>query len=135
MMRPTSNSVLSLRIAIGKFLLTLLGFAVGASIGKEGPTVQIGCAAMNICGRMGLQRSHALQRLLILAGGAAGITCAFNAPIAGIIFAIEEMAGSFDAEQVRSIILAGFASGVTLLIRARLPALFRRSRMPICRSA
>lgn len=110
------DSVLSLRIAVGKFLLTLVGFACGASIGKEGPTVQIGCAAMNICGRMGLQRSHSLQRLLILAGGAAGICCAFNAPIAGIIFAIEEMASSFDDRQVRSIILAAFASGVTLLV-------------------
>ncbi len=110
------DSVLSLRIAVGKFLLTLLGFLVGASIGKEGPTVQIGCAAMNICGRIGLQRTHALQRLLILAGGAAGITCAFNAPIAGIVFAIEEMARSFVEEQSRSIILAAFASGVTLLI-------------------
>lgn len=109
------DSVLSLRIAVGKFLLTLVGFASGASIGKEGPTVQIGCAVMNICGRMGLERTRALQRLLILAGGAAGITCAFNAPIAGIIFAIEEMAGSFDDRQVRSIILAAFASGVTLL--------------------
>lgn len=110
------DSVLSVRIALGKFLLTLLGFVVGASIGKEGPTVQIGCVAMNVCGRMGLQRSHALQRLLILAGGAAGITCAFNAPIAGIVFAIEEMAASFDSAQSRAIILAGFASGVTLLI-------------------
>jgi H+/Cl- antiporter ClcA len=110
------DSVLSLRIAIGKFLLTLLGFLVGASIGKEGPTVQIGCAAMNICGRIGLQRTHALQRVLILAGGAAGITCAFNAPIAGIVFAIEEMARSFDEEQSRAIIVAAFASGVTLLI-------------------
>jgi H+/Cl- antiporter ClcA len=110
------DSVLSLRIAAGKFLLTLLGFAVGASIGKEGPTVQIGCAAMNLCGRIGLERSHALQRLLILAGGAAGITCAFNAPIAGIVFAIEEMARSFDDRQVRSIILAAFASGVTLFL-------------------
>ncbi len=110
------DAVLSLRIATGKFLLTLLGFMVGASIGKEGPTVQIGCAVMNICGRMGLERSHALQRLLILAGGAAGITCAFNAPIAGIIFAIEEMARSFDDRQVRSIILAAFVSGVTLFL-------------------
>lgn len=110
------DSVLSLRIAVGKFLLTLVGFAAGASIGKEGPTVQIGCAAMNICGRMGLERTHALQRLLILAGGAAGITCAFNAPIAGIIFAIEEMARSFDDRQARAIILAAFASGVTLLM-------------------
>ncbi|HQU12219.1 MAG TPA: chloride channel protein [Acidiphilium sp.] len=109
------DSVLSLRIAVGKFLLTLIGFASGASIGKEGPTVQIGCAAMNICGRMGLERTHALQRLLILAGGAAGITCAFNAPLAGIVFAIEEMARSFDDRQVRSIILAAFASGITLM--------------------
>lgn len=110
------DSVLSPRIALGKFLLTLLGFAAGASIGKEGPTVQIGCAVMNICGRIGLERTHALQRLLILAGGAAGITCAFNAPVAGIAFAIEEMARSFDDRQVRAIILAAFASGVTLLI-------------------
>lgn len=117
MQNPTDvDTVLSLRIAVGKFLLTLAGFAAGASIGKEGPTVQIGCAAMNICGRLGLERSHALQRLLILAGGAAGITCAFNAPIAGILFAIEEMAGSFDDRLARSIILAAFASGITLLL-------------------
>lgn len=109
------DTVLSLRIAIGKFLLTLLGFLVGASIGKEGPTVQIGCAAMNICGRIGLRRTLALQRVLILAGAAAGITCAFNAPIAGIVFAIEEMARSFNEAQARTIILAAFASGVTLL--------------------
>ncbi|MDE2517687.1 MAG: chloride channel protein [Rhodospirillales bacterium] len=110
-----ADTVLSLRIAVGKFLLTLGGFAVGASIGKEGPTVQIGCAVMNLCGRLGLERTHALQRLLILAGGAAGITCAFNAPVAGILFAIEEMAGSFEHREVRAIILAAFASGITLL--------------------
>lgn len=137
------DSVLSLRIAVGKFLLTLLGFLVGASIGKEGPTVQIGCAAMNICGRIGLQRTPALQRLLILAGGAAGITCAFNAPIAGIVFAFEEMARSFDEEQSRSIILAAFASGVTLLIvlgyepyfgvsRAGLPLSWMWLLVPLC---
>lgn len=117
MENPTDvDTVLSVRIAVGKFLLTLAGFAAGASIGKEGPTVQIGCVVMNIFGRFGLERSHALQRLLILAGGAAGITCAFNAPVAGILFAIEEMAGSFDDRLARSIILAAFASGITLLL-------------------
>lgn len=110
------DQVLSLRIAVGKFFLTLMGFAVGASIGKEGPTVQIGCAVMNFCGRIGLERTHALQRLLILAGGAAGITCAFNAPLAGVIFAIEEMARHFNDRQLRSIIFAAAASGVTLLL-------------------
>jgi len=137
------DSVLSLRIAVGKFLLTLLGFLVGASIGKEGPTVQIGCAAMNICGRIGLRRTHALQRILILAGGAAGITCAFNAPIAGVVFAIEEMARSFNEEQSRAIILAAFASGVTLLVvlgyqpyfgvsRAELPLSWIWLLVPLC---
>ncbi len=110
------DTVLSLRIAVGKFLLTLAGFAVGASIGKEGPTVQISCAVMNVCGRLGLERSLLLQRLLILAGGAAGITCAFNAPVAGVLFAIEEMAGSFSSREARSIILAAFGSGITLLL-------------------
>jgi H+/Cl- antiporter ClcA len=123
------DSVLSLRIAVGKFLLTLMGFAVGASIGKEGPTVQIGCAVMNICGRIGLERSQALQRLLILAGGAAGITCAFNAPIAGVVFAIEEMARNFDDRQVRSIIFAASAR-----LRARIAAPWR-DKPVLCRSA
>ncbi len=106
--------VLSPRIALGKFLLTMAGFAVGASIGKEGPTVQIGCTVMNFLGRMGLARSRALERLLIMAGAAAGITCAFNAPIAGVIFVIEEMAQGVDGAMLRSIILAAFVSGITL---------------------
>ena len=50
-----------------KILLTLFGFAVGTSIGKEVPIVQIGCTVMNILGRFGLERSHSLQCLLILA--------------------------------------------------------------------
>jgi H+/Cl- antiporter ClcA len=108
------DSVLSPRIALGKFLLTLAGFAVGGSIGKEGPTVQIGCTIMNFCGRIGLERTRALERLLIMAGGAAGITCAFNAPIAGVVFAIEEMSHGIDEAMLRSIILAAFVSGVTL---------------------
>ncbi len=112
--RDDVDRVLSWRVALGKFLLTLAGFAVGASIGKEGPTVQIGCTVMNIFGRIGLERTRALERLLIMAGGAAGITCAFNAPIAGVVFAIEEMSHGLDAAMLRSIILAAFVSGITL---------------------
>jgi H+/Cl- antiporter ClcA len=108
------DAVLSPRIALGKFLLTLLGFAAGASIGKEGPTVQIACTVMNWFGRIGLERTKALERLLIMAGGAAGITCAFNAPIAGVVFAIEEMSHGIDEGMLRSIILAAFVAGVTL---------------------
>lgn len=87
-----ARTMLSWRIAIGKVLLTLAGFACGASIGKEGPTVQIGCSVMYGVGRLGLKPSHELLRLLVLAGGAAGIASAFNTPVAGAVFAIEEMA-------------------------------------------
>jgi len=87
-----ADTMLSWRIAVGKFLLTLAGFVCGASIGKEGPTVQISCSVMNSVGRWGLKPSHGLLRLLVLCGGAAGIASAFNTPIAGAVFAIEEMA-------------------------------------------
>ncbi|MDA8050563.1 MAG: chloride channel protein, partial [Rhodospirillales bacterium] len=51
------DRLLSWRIAIGKLSLTLAGFLCGASIGKEGPIVQIGCSVMNNVGRMGLPRT------------------------------------------------------------------------------
>ena len=67
------NSVLSLRIAVGKVVLTLLGLACGASIGREGPTVQVGASIMNgLAGLLRLPRIES-QRALVLAGGAAGI--------------------------------------------------------------
>ena len=73
-MRPgqPSRRVLSLRIAVGKFVLTLLGLLCGASIGREGPTVQVGAAIMHASAGCCACRAPALQRALVLAGGAAG---------------------------------------------------------------
>ncbi|PRC91104.1 chloride channel protein [Solimicrobium silvestre] len=83
--------LLSWRIAIGKALLTLGGIGLGASIGREGPTIQIGAAVMNSFHGRGPFQSVESRRILILAGGAAGIAAAFNTPLAGIMFAIEEL--------------------------------------------
>ncbi len=111
-----ANTMLSWRIAIGKTLLTLAGFAVGASIGKEGPTVQIGCSVMNGLGGLGLKPSRELLRLLVLAGGAAGIASAFNTPIAGAVFAIEEMAHyHVDAGIGRRLLVVTALSGMAML--------------------
>ena len=67
--RPRLERLLSLRIAFGKIALTLLGLLVGASIGREGPTVQIGASMLVwLSYRTGMGR----QKGLILAGGAAG---------------------------------------------------------------
>ncbi len=83
------DAVLSLRIAVGKVLLTLLGLGCGASIGREGPTVQVGATIMHALGRvLRLPRQDA-YRAMVLAGGAAGVAAAFNTPLAGVVFAIE----------------------------------------------
>jgi H+/Cl- antiporter ClcA len=83
--------LLSWRIAAGKALLTLGGLGLGASIGREGPTIQIGAAIMHSFYGQKFFQSVEARRVLILAGGAAGIAAAFNAPLAGIMFAIEEL--------------------------------------------
>ncbi len=107
--------VLSLRIAVGKVLLTLLGLASGASIGREGPTVQVGAAIMHALGTgLRLPRLE-LQRGLVLAGGAAGIAAAFNTPLAGIVFAIEELSHSFEARTSGTVFTAVIVAGATTL--------------------
>lgn len=76
----------SLRTAIGKVFLTFMGIASGASLGKEGPTIQI-CASLFAQMR---DISDKKRRLLIKLGAGVGVAAAFNAPLGGMIFAIEE---------------------------------------------
>jgi H+/Cl- antiporter ClcA len=103
--------MLSLRLIVGKVLLTVIGLGCGASIGREGPTVQIGASVMLEVARWG---NMARARGLILAGSAAGIAAAFNTPLAGIVFAIEEMGRSYEARTnglvLTAVILAGLAA-------------------------
>jgi H+/Cl- antiporter ClcA len=105
------EKLLSLKTAFGKILLTLLGLASGASIGREGPTVQVGAAIMLYTARLG---GPGLERGLILAGSAAGVAAAFNTPLAGIVFAIEEMSREYEQRTsglvLIAVILAGLAS-------------------------
>jgi H+/Cl- antiporter ClcA len=103
--------LVSIRIAIGKVLLTLLGLLCGASVGREGPTVQIGASLMFAIGRMSPRR----QPGLILAGAAAGVAAAFNTPLAGIVFAIEEMSRAFETRTSGLVIAAVIAAGLTSL--------------------
>jgi H+/Cl- antiporter ClcA len=104
--------LLSFRIAFWKLVLTLLGLFSGASIGREGPTVHIGASVMFRLGRFARFPHHLLERGLILAGGAAGISAAFNTPLAGIMFAIEEMARSFEERSSGAVLTAVLLAGV-----------------------
>ena len=109
------RSVLSLRVAAGKVLLTLLGLASGASIGREGPTVQVGASLMQALGQALHLPRLAEQRALVLAGGAAGIAAAFNTPLAGIVFAIEELSRSFEHRTSGVVLTAVIIAGIATL--------------------
>jgi H+/Cl- antiporter ClcA len=111
--QPTRDRLLSMRIAFGKFVLTILGLASGASVGREGPTVQIGASIMHSLGRLARFSAADLDRGLILAGGAAGVAAAFNTPLAGIVFAIEELSRSFEERNSGTIFTAVIIAGVT----------------------
>ena len=108
---PQRGGFLTLRIAAGKILMTVVALAAGASVGREGPTVQIGAAIMVFAARVG---GLGRVRGLILAGSAAGIAAAFNTPLAGIVFAIEEMGRSYQVRTnglaLSAVIISGIAS-------------------------
>jgi H+/Cl- antiporter ClcA len=110
------SKILSLRIVLGKILLTLIGILSGASIGREGPTVHIGASIMFSLGQFANFPRHYMDRGLILAGSAAGIAAAFNTPLAGILFAIEEMSKSFEAKTSGTLLTAVFLAGITAVI-------------------
>ena len=107
--------LLSIRVAVGKFVLTLLGLFVGGSIGREGPTVHIGAAIMYSIGRHMHVPARYLERGLILTGGGAGVAAAFNTPLAGIMFAIEEMARSFDRRNSTMMLIGVVLAGMVAI--------------------
>jgi H+/Cl- antiporter ClcA len=106
---------LSPKVALAKLGLTVAGLLGGASIGREGPTVHVGAGVMLAIGRrFGLRGDHEARRLL-LAGGAAGIAAAFNAPLAGVVFAIEELGGAFEHRFSGTLLTAVIVGGVVSL--------------------
>lgn len=104
------DRLFSSRVAAGKVLLTTLGLFSLFSIGREGPSVQLGACFMHWAGRWARFPAHLAARGLIMAGGAAGIAAAFNTPIAGLVFAFEEIGRGFDKRNlgviVRTVMLA-----------------------------
>ncbi|MGO4570114.1 chloride channel protein [Rhizobium sp. 2YAF20] len=104
--------LLSLRLAFGKIALTVLGLFCGASIGREGPTVQVGASFMLAVARFS---GMAQAKGLILAGSAAGIAAAFNTPLAGIVFAIEEMSRTYESRANGLVLMAVILSGLAAL--------------------
>jgi H+/Cl- antiporter ClcA len=111
--------LLGFPVMVAKIVMTALALVVGASVGREGPTVQVGASVMfALAGIAGVGRHNGL----VLAGSGAGIAAAFNAPLAGIIFAIEEVAKAYTG-RINEIIIGSVAIGgaVSLAISGNYP--------------
>ncbi|MER3432785.1 MAG: chloride channel protein [Leptolyngbya sp. ERB_1_1] len=98
------SSALNLRVAIAKLTTTLLTLGAGLNLGRQGPTVQIGASiAAQLSDWVPTSPVH--RRQLIAAGAAAGLAAGFNAPIAGVFFALEVVLGTTFETSAASIVL------------------------------
>lgn len=105
---------LDLRVAVVKWLSTFLSLGSGLVLGRQGPTVQIG-AALAAQLSYWTNTSPTYQRQLIAAGAAAGLAASFNAPLAGVIFVIEELLQDLPDLTLGTAIIAAVVGGVVSL--------------------
>lgn len=93
------------RTVIGKFLTCVLAIGSGQSLGPEDPSLQMGAGIASALGRR-MRFSRDKVRLIAPVGAAAGLAAAFNAPIAAVLFVIEEVIGTWSAGVLGAIVLA-----------------------------
>lgn len=106
--------LVSLKLSLHKIGLVAAGLLGGLSIGREGPTVQIGAGVMLHARRWLSPQSGIDAHDLMVAGAAAGIAAAFNTPLGGIVFALEQLSRrrgiSHSSLVIASIVLAGLVA-------------------------
>jgi len=105
------SGYVTVRETIGKFVLCALQIGSGASLGLEGPTVQICAGVSSMLARL-VRLSPKNTRRMASVGMAAGIAAAFNAPIAAVTFTLEELIGDLDQTMLSGVIVAAALSAV-----------------------
>ena len=104
---------------VWKIPLTFLAMLLGASVGREGPSVQVGAAVMlawgNFCRKHNIAFKGLSANELMATGAAGGLAAAFNAPLAGVIFAIEELGRGVLLRWERRVLLGVLACGFILV--------------------
>ncbi len=106
---------LDFRIAIVKLLGGTVALGSGLFLGREGPTVQLGASLAAPLSRL-TQSATAYRRQLIAAGAGAGLTAAFNAPLAGTIFIMEELLKEINSSTILIAVIACGAASLVLNI-------------------
>jgi len=107
----TAGGRIRFRDALGKFVIGALQIGSGASLGREGPTVQICAGAASMLARVTALPARNMRRLTPV-GVAAGIAAAFNAPVAAVTFTIEEIVGALDNTMLSGIVVAAALAAV-----------------------
>jgi CIC family chloride channel protein len=105
------SGLVPIKDAIGKFILCAVQIGSGASLGLEGPTVQICSGVSSLLARVA-KLSPRNQRRMTSVGMAAGIAAAFNAPIAAVTFTLEELIGDLDQTMLSGVIVAAALAAV-----------------------
>ncbi len=104
-----SGGVIPWRVPFGKFLTGVLCIGSGHSMGREGPSVQIGAGLASVVGRW-LRLSPQRVQDLVPVGAAGALAAAFNTPVAAVLFALEEIIGDMNATLIGSTVVASVAA-------------------------
>ncbi|MEO5362780.1 MAG: chloride channel protein [Magnetococcus sp. DMHC-8] len=105
------NGKLSLRDGWIKMLASALSIGCGASVGREGPVIHLGATLASAVGRK-LAMSARHMRTMVGCGAAAGIAASFNAPIAGVMFALEVILADYGLATFSPIVLSSVIATV-----------------------
>jgi chloride channel protein, CIC family len=103
------RGIIPLRVPFGKFLTGALCIGSGQSMGREGPSVQIGAGVASALGRWFALSPSRIQSLIPV-GAAAALSAAFNTPVAAVLFALEEIIGDMNASLIGSTVVASVSS-------------------------
>ena len=106
------GALVSAKTVIVKLALTIGTLLIGASTGREGPTVQVAASIMGYAHRL---MAIPLRASVFIAGGAAGVAAAFNTPLAGVAFAIEELAATYEQRITLLVMTAVLIAGMVSL--------------------
>jgi H+/Cl- antiporter ClcA len=111
-LQPSQRAwLVSVRVSLHKIGLVSAGLLAGLSIGREGPAVQVGAGVLGSAKRWLSPQSGIDAHDLMVAGAAAGLAAAFNTPLGGIVFALEQLTRRRNIEHsslvIAAIVLAG----------------------------
>lgn len=119
-----------LRILVLKFIGGVLAIGAGLSLGREGPSVQIGATVGQGISRL-LGRLKIEEKFLITSGASAGLAAAFNAPLSGVIFAMEELNKNFSPAILMSTVAASLSADFVTKLFYGSSAAFSFPALPI----